>query len=110
MMSTRETAFVLLKCQVFIVTGVNVVCVLLITPNIVLITFVTCCQNMLYSNQEYADMHFLYGFCNGSALAARREYQRRYPQRRIPNVRVFSNVHRFVLNLLIKKKLNIKNL
>ena len=45
-----------------------------------------------YSNREYADMVFVYGFCNGSANAARAEYQRKYPNRRCPSVRVFYSV------------------
>lgn len=43
-----------------------------------------------YSNVEYADMIFVYGFCNGNALEAVREYARRFPNRRVPNRRVFS--------------------
>ncbi|KYQ48638.1 hypothetical protein ALC60_12319 [Trachymyrmex zeteki] len=42
-----------------------------------------------YSNSEYADMVFVYGFCNGNALKAVREYARRFPNRRVPNRRVF---------------------
>ena len=30
-------------------------------------------------------MHFVYGFCNGYARAAVEEYQRRFPDRRIPS-------------------------
>lgn len=47
-----------------------------------------------FSHQELADMHFIYGFCNGSALAAVREYRRRFPHRRIPERRIFVKVHR----------------
>lgn len=46
-----------------------------------------------FSNQEYADIHFVYGYCNGNARSAVREYHRRYPNRRIPNVKVFINTH-----------------
>ena len=45
-----------------------------------------------YSNYEYADMVFVYGFCNGSANAAVEEYRRRYPNRKCPNVRTFYQV------------------
>lgn len=48
----------------------------------------------LFSSVEYADMHFIYGFCDGSAAAAVREYRRRYPDRRQPSGRVFVNIHR----------------
>ena len=46
-----------------------------------------------YSNIEYADMIFLYGFCGGSARAAAAEYRRRHPDRRHPNSRVFYKVY-----------------
>jgi hypothetical protein len=36
----------------------------------------------LFSNEEYADMVFVYGFCDGNAATAAAEYQRRYPNRR----------------------------
>ena len=45
-----------------------------------------------YTNEEYSDMVFVYGFCNGSANGARAEYQRRYPNRRCPSVKVFYRV------------------
>lgn len=47
-----------------------------------------------FSNQEYADIHFIYGYCDGNARASVREYQRRFPARRIPDRKVFINVHR----------------
>ena len=37
-------------------------------------------------------MHYVYGYCNGNASAAVNEYQRRYPERRIPSKRVFTRV------------------
>ena len=45
----------------------------------------------LYSNSEYADMVYLYGFCDGNVNAARREYSARFPNRRLPNKFVFSS-------------------
>lgn len=49
-----------------------------------------------YSNLEYANMVFIYGFCNGSATAAVEEYRQRYPHHRHPTrnvfIRVFSNL------------------
>ena len=38
-------------------------------------------------------MHFVYGFCNGNSRAAVAEYQRRFPDRRIPSRRVFTRIH-----------------
>jgi hypothetical protein len=43
-----------------------------------------------YSNSEYADMVYLYGFYDGNANAARREYAARFPNRRLPYKSVFS--------------------
>ena len=38
-------------------------------------------------------MHFVYGFCDGNARAAVDEYQRRFPDRRIPSGGIFSCIH-----------------
>lgn len=42
-------------------------------------------------------MHFIYGFCNGNARAAQREYEVRYPGRVIPSPQVFTRVHQRLL-------------
>lgn len=47
-----------------------------------------------FTNAEYADMVFLYGFCDGSGRAAAAEYLRRYPDRIVPHHTTFSNVFR----------------
>jgi hypothetical protein len=47
-----------------------------------------------FTNAEYADIHFIYGFCDGNAQAAVREYRRRFPNRRIPHIQVFIDSHR----------------
>lgn len=46
-----------------------------------------------FTNQEYADMHYVYGFCDGNSVAATREYRLRFPNRRQPQHNVFANVH-----------------
>ena len=38
-------------------------------------------------------MHFVYGFCDGNARDAVEEYQRRFPDRRIPSRSVFTRIH-----------------
>ena len=49
----------------------------------------------VFSHVEYCDMHFfVYGFCNGNARAAVEEYQRRFPDRRIPSRGVFTRIHK----------------
>lgn len=52
---------------------------------------------MSFSNREYTDMHFVYGFCNGNALAAQREYGERYPDRVTPSTQVFTRLHQRML-------------
>ena len=47
----------------------------------------------VFSNVEYCDMHFVYGFCDGNARAAVDEYQRPFPHRRIPSRGVFTRIH-----------------
>jgi hypothetical protein len=47
----------------------------------------------VFSHVEYRDIHFVYGFCNGNAVAAVEEYRRRFPDRRIPSRRVFTRIH-----------------
>ena len=47
----------------------------------------------MFSHVEYCDMHFVYGFCDGNARAAVEEYQRRFPDRRIPSRSVFTRIH-----------------
>ena len=46
----------------------------------------------IFTNAEYADMLYVYGFCDGSATAAVEEYRRRFPTRRIPDRSVFQSV------------------
>jgi hypothetical protein len=46
-----------------------------------------------YNNAEYGDMNFLCGFLDVNALAAFREYQHQYPDRRQPYRRVLERVH-----------------
>jgi hypothetical protein len=47
----------------------------------------------VFTHAEYADMVFIYGFCNGSALSACTEYSIRFPNRRVQDSRVFACVH-----------------
>lgn len=48
----------------------------------------------MYSSEELADIHLCYGFTNCVATEARREYARRFPNRRLPNPRTFTTTHR----------------
>jgi hypothetical protein len=47
-----------------------------------------------YANVEYADVQFVLGFFNDNALAAAREYELWYLERRQPDRRVFQTAHR----------------
>ena len=46
-----------------------------------------------FSVAEYADMIYVYGFCNGNSFHAVAEYQRRFPNCRIPTRRVFTRIY-----------------
>lgn len=60
-----------------------------------------------FTNSEMADMHFIYGFANGNAREARRLYMERYPNRMIPDQRVFSDIHRRLVETgTVKKNTN----
>ena len=43
--------------------------------------------------EEYADMIYVCRFCDGNSVLAVAEYQHRFPNRRIPNRRVFTGVY-----------------
>lgn len=43
----------------------------------------------IFEREEYADIVFIYGFCDGNADAASREYARRFPDRVTPTRGVF---------------------
>ena len=47
----------------------------------------------MFSHVEYCEMHFVCGFCNGNAHAAVEEYQRRFPDQRIPSRGVFTRIN-----------------
>ena len=54
---------------------------------------VTFTMPFTFSFEEYADIIYVYGFCDGNSVLAVAEYQRRFPNRRIPNRRVFTGVY-----------------
>ena len=47
-----------------------------------------------YTNNEYADMHLLYGATDGNLREARRRYKELFPNRRLPNHQTFAVVGR----------------
>jgi len=47
----------------------------------------------VFSHVEYCDTDFVYGFCDSNARATVQEYQRRFPDRRIPSRSVFTRIH-----------------
>ncbi|KAJ4438126.1 hypothetical protein ANN_14065 [Periplaneta americana] len=55
--------------------------------------YIQCCVGVrlceMYSNQELAEIHFMYGKADGNAALARRLYQERYPQRQCPDRKTF---------------------
>ena len=62
----------------------------------------------VFSHVEYCDMHFVYGFCDGNARAAVQEYQRHFPDRRIPSRSVFTRIQVLIINDIGSKSF-IKN-
>ncbi|KAJ4439948.1 hypothetical protein ANN_08079 [Periplaneta americana] len=59
--------------------------------------YIKCCVGVrlcdMYSNQELAEIHFMYGKADGNAALARRLYQERYPQRHCPDRKTFVRLH-----------------
>ncbi|KAJ4426189.1 hypothetical protein ANN_26998 [Periplaneta americana] len=59
--------------------------------------YIQCCVGVrlcdMYSNQELAEIHFMYGKADGNAALARRFYQERYPQRQCPDRKTFVRLH-----------------
>ncbi|KAJ4430376.1 hypothetical protein ANN_22592 [Periplaneta americana] len=59
--------------------------------------YIQCCVGVrlcnMYSNQELAEIHFMYGKADGSAALARHLYQERYPQRQCPDRKTFVRLH-----------------
>ncbi|KAJ4427868.1 hypothetical protein ANN_23872 [Periplaneta americana] len=59
--------------------------------------YIQCCVGVrlcdMYSNQELAEIHFMYGKADGNAALARRLYQERYPQRQCPDRKPFERLH-----------------
>ncbi|KAJ4443484.1 hypothetical protein ANN_05156 [Periplaneta americana] len=59
--------------------------------------YIQCCVGVrlcdMYSNQELAEIHFMYGKADGNAALARRLYQERYPQRQCPVRKTFVRLH-----------------
>jgi len=48
---------------------------------------------MAYTNEEMADMHYVYGLSQGNGLEASRRYAELYPQRQHPSHRIFARLH-----------------
>jgi hypothetical protein len=46
-----------------------------------------------FSNKEHAAITYMDGFCDDNAQAAVEEYQQQFPDHRVPDRRVFSNVY-----------------
>ncbi|KAJ4428493.1 hypothetical protein ANN_24530 [Periplaneta americana] len=59
--------------------------------------YIQCCVGIrlcdMYSNQELAEIHFMYGKAYDNAALARRLYQERYPQQQCPDRKTFVRLH-----------------
>ncbi|KAJ4426274.1 hypothetical protein ANN_27086 [Periplaneta americana] len=62
--------------------------------------YIQCCVGVrlcdMYSNQELAEIHFMYGKADGNTALARRLYLERYPQRQCPDRKTFVRLHYLV--------------
>ncbi|KAJ4440092.1 hypothetical protein ANN_08225 [Periplaneta americana] len=60
-------------------------------------SYIQCCVDVrlcdMYSNQELAEIHFMYGKADDNAALARCLYQERYPQRQCPDRKTFVRLH-----------------
>ena len=54
---------------------------------------VTFTMPFTFSFDEYADMIYVYRFCDGNSVLAVAEYQQQFLNCRIPNRRVFTGVY-----------------
>ena len=61
------------------------------------VVVVLCKMPHIFTNDEYANMLYVYSLCDGSATAAVEEYRWRFPMRRIPDHSVFSKVFNTLL-------------
>lgn len=52
-----------------------------------------CLCVMEFTSREYRDIHFMYGSAHGNAAEARRMYAASFPNRRLPDDKVFTRVH-----------------
>ncbi|KAH1021723.1 hypothetical protein HUJ04_011206 [Dendroctonus ponderosae] len=50
-------------------------------------------RNNCHNNEEYTDMHLIYGECHGNALQAATLYAERFPNRRVPSHPTFTKIH-----------------
>jgi hypothetical protein len=62
---------------------------------------VLCVAETMYSNQELADMHFMYGLADSNVAVARRLYQERYPGRRSPDGETAAFVNMEIVHLVL---------
>lgn len=59
-------------------------------------------SQMAYTSREYAEMHSVYGFCDGNVRAGAGEYETRFPSRnRNPDHKLFINVRQCYLEGII---------
>lgn len=49
--------------------------------------------DVVFSTEELADMHLVYGLAQGNGRAAHRLYTERFPMRRAPHHTLFARLH-----------------
>jgi hypothetical protein len=52
---------------------------------VVKVWFAVCCEVIMYTKEELASTHYMYGLADSNALEVHRLYWERYPTRRLPD-------------------------
>jgi hypothetical protein len=63
---------------------------------VIKVWFAVCCEVIMYTNEELASMHYMYGLADGNAFEVRRLYRERYPTRGLPDRKTFEAIHRLL--------------
>lgn len=50
----------------------------------------------MYTNEEMANMHYMYGLADGNCMKALRLYQERFPTRKCPDRKTFQRIHQYL--------------
>lgn len=66
-------------------------------------------DNHKYTSEEVAGLYFIYGYCKGSARAARMEYSRKYGNRQLPSTTTIITTYRRISDSTIFRNIAAEN-